>query len=196
MWVWVAAFLTLCIYSFLYRDNPFYKFAEHLLVGVSLGYYVAIYWHDAFMRRVYNPLVGQHHYWVVIPTFLGLLIFARFSKRWGWLSRWPIAFYVGALAGMAVPSEFQTYIFKHLQATIPTVVTFSAFVLVVGVVTTLVYFFFSAEQKGVLGRTAAVGIYFIMMAFGAGFGYTVMARVSLLIGRLQFLLHDWLGIIR
>jgi len=32
---WVAAFLTLSIFSFLYKDNPFYKFAEHLMVGVS-----------------------------------------------------------------------------------------------------------------------------------------------------------------
>jgi hypothetical protein len=31
-----------------------------------------------------------------------------------------------------------------------------------------------------------------MVAFGAAFGYTVMARISLLIGRMQFLLGDWL----
>lgn len=196
IWVWVAALLTFCIYSFLYRDNPFYKFAEHLLVGVSLGYAVAIYWHDGIMRRVYNPLVIQHNYWVIIPAILGLLMFARFTKRWGWFSRWPIAFYVGAGAGMGVPLSFQTYIFEHIQGTIPTVITFSSFVMVVGVVATLVYFFFSAEHKGTLGKTAGVGIYFIMTAFGAAFGYTVMARISLLIGRLQFLLHDWLGIIR
>ncbi|GAI60092.1 unnamed protein product, partial [marine sediment metagenome] len=36
--VWIAAILTLSIYSFLYRDNIFYKFAEHLFVGVSVGY--------------------------------------------------------------------------------------------------------------------------------------------------------------
>ncbi len=221
IWVWLAALLTLCIYSFLYRDNPFYKFAEHLLVGVSLGYAVAIQWHNGIMRRVYNPLVIQHNYWVIIPTLLGLLIFARFVKRWGWLSRWPIAFYVGAFAGMAIPSEFQTYVFEHIQGTIPPVsiaeplswggffnifehievttspvFTFSSIVMVVGVAATLVYFFFSAEHKGALGRTARVGVYFIMVAFGASFGYTVMARISLLIGRLQFLLHDWLGVIR
>ena len=35
-----------------------------------------------------------------------------------------------------------------------------------------------------------------MVGFGASFGYTVMARISLFIGRLQFLLGDWLGIIK
>jgi hypothetical protein len=47
----------------------------------------------------------------------------------------------------------------------------------------------------VFGKFAGIGIWFIMVAFGASFGYTVMARISLLIGRMQFLLHDWLGII-
>ena len=68
--------------------------------------------------------------------------------------------------------------------------------LVIGVVTTLVFFFFSKEHKGALGGTARIGIYFLMVSFGASYGYTVMARISLLIGRLQFLLDDWLGIMR
>jgi hypothetical protein len=33
-----------------------------------------------------------------------------------------------------------------------------------------------------------------MFAFGAIFGSTIMARMSLLIGRVYFLLHDWLNI--
>jgi hypothetical protein len=35
-----------------------------------------------------------------------------------------------------------------------------------------------------------------MITFGAAFGYTVMGRMSLLIGRLDFLLADWLHLIR
>lgn len=40
--VWVGALITLCCFSFLYRDNPFYRFAEHLFVGVSAGYYFSL----------------------------------------------------------------------------------------------------------------------------------------------------------
>ncbi|MCK4255686.1 hypothetical protein KAX35_02265, partial [candidate division WOR-3 bacterium] len=71
----------------------------------------------------------------------------------------------------------------------------SNIIMVIGVIATLLYFYFSIEHKGFIGKVANVGIWYIMLAFGAGFGYTVMARVSLLIGRLQFLLHDWLGVI-
>jgi hypothetical protein len=39
-----------------------------------------------------------------------------------------------------------------------------------------------------------VGVIFLMIGFGAGYGYTVMSRVSLLIGRFLYLIEDWLGI--
>jgi hypothetical protein len=59
----------------------------------------------------------------------------------------------------------------------------------------VIYFYFSKKHEGALGVSAKIGIYFLMVSFGAAFGYTAMARISLLIGRLQFLLGDWLGII-
>jgi len=35
-----------------------------------------------------------------------------------------------------------------------------------------------------------------MIGFGASFGMTVMARISLLIGRIQFLVNDVLGLLK
>jgi hypothetical protein len=206
--VWVAALLTLFIYSFLYRDNIFYKFAEHLFVGVSVGYGIGIYWHNAFIRKVFDPLFiskiyivdGHFHAWlliaIIIPTLMGLLMLSLFFRKQAWMIRIPIAFVVGASSGMAVPSTFQAYIFEHTKNTLYFALSFSSFIMIVGVITTLVYFFFSKEHKGILGKTANIGIWFIMIAFGASFGYTVMARISLLIGRMNFLLHDWLGVIK
>lgn len=206
--VWVAAILTLSIYSFLYRDNMFYKFAEHLFVGVSVGYSVSVVYQNSFIRRVFDPLFITRTYIVdgsfrilpflaiLVPTLVGLLMLAVFSKKVSWLIRIPIAFVVGASAGLSVNPSFQTRIFEHVKNTMYTTLSISSFIMIIGVITTLVYFFFSKEHKGVLGKTAGVGIWFIMIAFGASFGYTVMARISLLIGRMNFLLHDWLGVIK
>jgi hypothetical protein len=69
------------------------------------------------------------------------------------------------------------------------------FVLLIGTITGLVYFFFSVEHKGAVGATARIGIIFLMITFGASFGYTIMSRMSLLIGRIDFLFGDWLGMI-
>ena len=206
--IWISAILTLAIYSFLYRDNILYKFAEYLFVGVSVGYGISVYWQNSFIRLVFNPLFitrtyivdGHFHLWpflaIVIPTLMGLLMLSLFIKKYSWLIRVPIAFVVGAGSGMAIPATFQAYIFEHTKNTLYITLSISSFIMIIGVITTLVYFFFSKEHKGLLGKTANIGIWFIMIAFGASFGYTVMARISLLIGRMNFLLYDWLGVIK
>ena len=200
-WIWIAAFLTLMIFSFLYKDNPFYKFAEHLFVGVANGYYIALYWHNTLKPHLYDPLsAGNFIYFV--PLLLGLMYFTRFIPRIGWLVRIPIGFMIGWGAGISIPAYFQADLLKQLQGTIVTPNSFLnplegiwAIVILVGVVCTLIYFYFSKEHTGILKPTARVGIIFIMIGFGASFGYTVMARVSLLIGRIQFLLGPWLDLI-
>ena len=50
-------------------------------------------------------------------------------------------------------------------------------------------------HKGIVGKTAKVGIWVLMITFGAGFGYTVMGRIALLAIRLEFLFDDWLWLI-
>ena len=64
-------------------------------------------------------------------------------------------------------------------------------VLVVGLFASLVYFFFSREHKGALGGVARLGVWFLMVSFGASYGFTVMARYSLIIGRMDLLLREW-----
>jgi hypothetical protein len=124
-----------------------------------------------------------------------------------WLVRIPIGIYIGYYTGAYIPAVIQAYIIKQIQGTTLTAANFQAWnagswgivwsVLVfVGVMCALAYFYFSREHKGVLKVTSKSGIFFVMIGFGAAFGYTVMARISLLIGKLQFLLGDWLGVIR
>ena len=70
----------------------------------------------------------------------------------------------------------------------------SAIVRVVGVLSVLTYFFFSLEHKGAVGKTARVGVWFLMITFGSAFGLTVMGRITLLAQRFEFLFTDWLNI--
>jgi len=71
----------------------------------------------------------------------------------------------------------------------------SAVLILVGVLSVLAYFFFSLEHKGALGRTAKVGVWYLMITFGASFGFTVMGRIALLAARFEFLFDDWLWLI-
>ena len=206
-WVWVAAILTLALFSFLYRENPFYRIAEHLYVGIANGYAITITWHRVLMPALITP-VGHApsvwtKVWLIAIAIIGALFFTRFIPKISWLIRIPIAILMGYSAGAGIPRALDAEIIQQLRATIITRAHFAhwdtaawAIIILIGVIATVSYFFFSAERKGVLKPLSYVGIIFIMVGFGASFGYTVMARISLFIGRLQFLLGDWLGLIK
>jgi len=199
-WVWIAAILTLAIFSFLYKDNPFYKFAEHLLVGVTVGYFINIYWHNAAYPYVIKPLFVEKELLTLIPFVFAILYFSILIPKYSYFIRYPMGFLLGALNGMAISPQFKERILVQVKDTILPSFDFSfnflnSLIIFIGTIAVLTYFFFSLEHKGILRGLSRIGIIFLMIGFGASFGYTVMARISLLIGRLIFLLKDWLGII-
>jgi len=203
-WVWIAAILTLCIFSFLYRENPFYRFAEHLFVGVSAGYGVAVYFNNAIWPNLVIPVFVQHNYLFIIPGIIGAFFFFRFVPKISYLILIPMAFLLGVGNGMGLAPTIQTDIIRQMQSTVGDATSLGmggwtlawGIISFLGVIATLSYFFFSREQKGALKVSANIGIWFIMIGFGASFGNTVMARISLLIGRVQFLLTDWIHVIK
>jgi len=201
--LWLAAFLTLGIYSFLYRDNPWYKLSEAIFVGISAGFWVVTLFWDNFYGKFWVGKGEDYMLWV--GAALGFLMLMRLVPKIGWISRWPLAFIVGATAGLWMMNYLSSNIMVQVRSTIMPLFglgfeasaseIFGNVVIAVGTFSGLVYFFFSKEHKGVFGGTARVGIWTIMITFGAMFGYTVMSRMSLLIGRIDFLLSDWLGLV-
>ena len=168
---------------------------------MSVGYTLMITYDEVIVKKLYVPMVQQGNWWLVLPMLLGLLVLARFIPALAWLSRISFAFIVGFGSGTAIPRQISSYILQQLQGTLKPLVTVGAggvsgvtfaglntLLVLVGVVSVLFYFFFSIEHTGIVHRVARVGIYFLMVSFGAGFGYTVMARMSLLIGRFDELM--------
>ena len=133
---------------------------------------------------------------------LGTLMLTRLIGKIGWLSRWPLAFIVGGVAGLYMITYFVSNAMNQVAATIVPVFIGSwtdiiaSLTIAVGTFCGLVYFFFSKAHTGAFGGAARVGIWFLMITFGASFGYTVMSRMSLMLGRLDFLFGTWLGMIR
>ena len=191
----VAVILTLAIFSFLHRENPFFRFAEHLLVGLSAGYFTVIAVQGTLVPKVIEPLKAGN-IWVAIPLVLIILILGRLTEKTRPASRIPLALVIGAGAGVAVPALLQARILVQLGATMKPLDSIANVLILTGVITTLIYFYFSREHKGWWGRLASVGTWYLMIFFGATFGNTVMSRISLLIGRLEFLFGDFLGLIR
>ncbi len=231
---WVAVFLTLGIFSYLYKDNPFYKISEHVFVGVSAGYWMAM----AFWTQVQPNLFGRlwptpegeisgflmrawygiydffgfilpsvfpdggidkghghdPHFMYILPFALGIMMLLSVSSKLSWLARLGIAYTVGMAAGLRAYAFLNSNVLGQIKGSAVSFVdmpffsltgvsVFNNLIILVGTITGLLYFYFSKEHKGAFGKVTRVGIYFLMISFGASFGFAVMGRISLLIGR-------------
>lgn len=204
--IWIGALGTLAILSFLLRENPFFRTAEHLFIGLAAGIGI-FYGYQTIVTNawtpLFNPAEGEPRQWFsIIPLVLGVLLYTRFLKKGQWISRIPLGFIIGVGSALAIRgvigASFMSQIVATMQLPLWGVMTkfgIDSLLFVLGVLGTLIYFFFSREQKGPLKVGASVGKWVMMIAFGASFGNTVMARMSLLVGRIYFLLGEWLQIL-
>ena len=233
---WSIVFFTICIFSYLFGDNPFYKVAEHIFVGVSAGY-IAVYtfwstiWPNLFGRlwpvssstsdsilmkiwygiyNIFGFLLGfindsifpkggidaafEFNITYIIPLILGIFMILRLVPSLSWLARISIGYIVGMAAGLKIYVFINSNILIQIQNSAIDFTKngweiFNHILILVGVISGLVYFFFSKEHKGVVGTVSKIGIYFLMIKFGASFGFAVMGRISLLIGRFEDLIN-------
>jgi hypothetical protein len=217
--VWIGAALTLMVFSFLWRDNPFYKFAEHLFVGVTAAYWMVMgfwstLWPNGVVKlvpaaiRVTDPAAPRPpaEPLVLVPVLLGVFMLLRLWPRYAWLARWPTAFAVGATLGYNLVRVLRSNFVHQISATVsPGLVvadpagvawgaTINQWLMVAGTASGLAYFTYTRRGGGTFGRLARLGLWFLMVAFGASFAYAVMGRVTVLVGRLRFLLETWLGV--
>lgn len=220
--LWIAAFGTLAILSFLYRDNMFYKLAESVFVGVTAAYLMVVgFWDGIVDKLLRNLTPGLMRAWALpdldsdarpdlvylVPLALGIMLLWRLAPRGAWIARWPLAVAVGTFAGLRLVTFLEADFVAQIRSTIVPLMALTAegkldpwasvrnLAMLIGVLSSLTYFFFSVEHKGIVGSVSRVGIWFLMITFGASFAYTVMGRIALLASRVEFLFNDWLWLI-
>ena len=202
---WLAALITLMLFSILYKENPLYRIAEHLYVGASAAHGIVTTWNNT-VKPAITSMPTKGTWWEIIPMVLGLLIYFNMYRPYAWVARIPMGFWIGYNAALVLSARQVIPFFNQMTSAIKPLISMKAGVfnlaqsinnilfvsIVLGV---LIYFFFTVEHKGVFKYAANWGRLAIMIGFGASFGNTVMARISLLIGRLTFLFSDWLGLL-
>ncbi len=219
--LWLAAFFTLAVFSFLAGDNPAYKLTESIVIGVSAGYWMVVaFWETLVPKLLANLAPDMVKAWcmpnleggafnpiALIPLGLGLMLLSQLTPLGRHVGRWPLAFVIGTFAGLKMVSHVESDIIEQVRATMLPMVAFGDdgsfaawasirnVLIIVGVLCTLAYFVFSVEHKGAVGRAARVGVWFLMITFGSAFGFTVMGRIALLAARFEFLFIDWLWLI-
>ncbi|MEN6520962.1 MAG: hypothetical protein ABFD46_07415 [Armatimonadota bacterium] len=188
---------TLAIFSILYKENPYYRLFEHIFIGLACGQGVYMTWTDMLKPKWWDVMFVQGQWWWALALPAGLMFYFVFSKKNAWISKLMFGFLMGLGAGMAFQDFANTTIpqvrgsFKPVIPApgIPTTEAINNFVFVFILITIMSYFFFSIDHKTKTMRgSAKLGRWFLMFAFGAMFGSTVMARMALFIGRLDYLI--------
>ncbi|MGE5579375.1 MAG: hypothetical protein ACM3WU_04945 [Bacillota bacterium] len=199
---WIQAALTIMLFSVVFADSPLYKVAEHLYVGLYAGYTVVVTWFN-YIRPSSQDIIANQKYHLLIPICLGLLVYTRYISGWQWLARYNAAFVVGVGSGLILARDFKSLLLDQVTATFKPLwvagkagASLNNAVIVLGVVSVISHFLFTTKRQSVVGRLGSVGRAVMMIAFGSAFGNTVMSRVSLFLGRMQFLLGDWLKIVK
>ena len=219
---WIAFTLTLMVFSFLLGDNALYRLAEHLFVGVSVGYAAVVVFHNALAPKLLIPIADslrggdwQQLQWLLIPLGLGFLLLTK-SFKWAkpvsWLGSFSVALLLGVGAALAIAGALVGTLLPQIDAAsdlthyVPRyglgLGLFSGAVALVGTTGVLLHFYFGASREGRLGqiRTRLVrawgglGRWFVFAAFGALLAGAFVSQLSLLVARVQFLLDTVRGL--
>jgi hypothetical protein len=209
---------TIAIFSFLIKENSLYRAFEHIFIGVAAGIGPVLVLRDFLWPQIVDPMLGnaitaypdgtfsgqyQPLYLLYLcPMALGLLYYTIYSRKYAWLSKIAIGISLGASGALAIRGFFAEVIPQIASSFKPVLVwkddafrgieslNNSLFVIILLLV--LNYFFFTLGRKDSLqSRTAGWGRPLLMVCFGAFFGSTVMARLALLVERVQFISRDW-----
>lgn len=183
------------IYSFVLKNqNRAFSLAEHLVVGTTAGYGVGVAVTNLRSLAVGPLMKGQWLY--IVPVILGAMLYTRYNRKFGWLSRIPVSLIVALASGSAIGSSIEGQILGQIRATMLPPNSLSNIVMIFGVLAVLSYFFFTIGPRSQLRtHVSKMGRFFMMAAFGATFASAVQGRFSLFVAQCQYILHTWLGLI-
>ncbi|MHB8777372.1 MAG: hypothetical protein ACYC6R_06375 [Anaerolineales bacterium] len=211
----VISFLfTILVLSYLIGDNPLFRIAVYIFVGVSSGYIAAVVWWQVIVPRLIYPLAYgsvPEKAITAIPLLGAVMILMKISPRLAGLARIAMAFLVGAGAAVIIAGALSGTLIPQISATINAFdmnaasarnigmveVIFNGAFILAGTVFTLIYFHFGARPKadgplsrlGLIEISAWIGRIFIGITLGTIFAGVYAAALTALIERISSLIN-------
>ncbi len=211
----VAALLTIMVLSYLIGDNPLFRGATHVFVGVAAGYAGAVAWDSVIRPRLVSPIATNGlgsllDLNLLIPLALIVLMLFKLSPATAKLGSLPMAVLVGvgaavvlggAITGTLIPQSRAAMLSLRMPeapadlGASPLEHILNVLILLLGTISSLVYFQFSSLPKKIssepveriLAILRTTGRVFIAVAFGAMYAGALMAAIIALAERFQFL---------
>lgn len=205
IWAAVGFVLSLLIFSYLAGDNPLFRFAISLFIGVSAGYAaVILLFQVIYPRLIYPLLTGTilEKSFTLVPIVLSLLLFFKPTRTMSSIGSIPMALLVGAAAAFAIggavlgtilPQSFSTIGLFDRKAVVNNLLE-GSFILV-GTVTTLMYFYFGAKYEngkpirraGWIEAISKVGQVFLFVTLGSIYAGVYITAITALVDRIHSL---------
>jgi hypothetical protein len=212
--LWVAALLTLAVLSYLLGENPLFRLAQYLFVGVAAGYAAALAWNHVLAPRLVRLAGAPSESWpYALFALLGLMLLARGWRPLSFLASIPLGLLLGVGAALALGGALTGTLIPQAAASLVSLAPASyggglrgwayaldaAFMLFCTLAVLAAFQYRRVERgplrlwdQGVqaLGRA---GRWVIMVAFGAILAGSALTYFAVLQSRLDFLLYEWLG---
>ena len=207
----VGLILTLMIFSYLIGDNPLFRIAVYLFIGVSSGYAATVVWHYVLVPKLFEPLRDPAQLRVLlIPLLLSFSLFAKLTPRISWIGNFAMAVLVGVGAAAALGGALLGTLIPQVQASMDAfdvraaggvsnafLMLIEGIVMLVGTVFTLASFHFSAQRAAdgtpkrnrLFEGIAWIGRMFIAVTFGVLFAGVYMAALTAMIERLSSMIN-------
>jgi hypothetical protein len=210
----IGLILTLLVFSYLIGDNPLFRFAIYLFIGVSSGYAAFAAWQYVLWPKLFSPFLSQlgnlnQLILLAVPLVLSLSLLAKLSPRTSWMGNFAMAVLVGVGAATAVGGALMGTMIPQAQAAMNEfdlglasgsqvlVRLGQATVMFLGTILTLAAFHFttgrapdgSAKKIGFLDGLGKAGRVFISITLGVLFAGVYMASLTAMIERLSSLIH-------
>ena len=202
-WTIVSFLLTLLILSFIFGDNPLFRIAAYLFVGVSAGYAAVLMIYQVIIPRLVVPIIAGE-WFTAIPLSLGLMLTFRLVPAFSRAGNLSMAYLVGTAAAVAIGGAVIGTLLPQTRGAINSFdlanagnssQLVEAAVMLVGTITTLAYFQFSArsqanqpaQRPALVEVLAQFGKLFIAITLGALFAGVLAATLVALIERIGFI---------
>lgn len=212
IWGVVGFLLTVMIFSYLIGDNPLFRIASHLFIGISAGYVTVLLLTQGLWPKLIQPLLQGSagiRILTLIPLVLVVLMFTKLSHQYGQAGNLSLAVLVGAGAATIIGGAIQGTLIPQSLAAInafdfnsPGALQSSTFAhfleglfLLVTTTATLLYFFYGEKPQNpwlqgpwqVIQAGRKVGEYFIAITLGAVYAGVMTASIAALVERVSTL---------
>ena len=200
----VGLILTLMVFSYLIGDNPLFRIAVYLFIGVASGYAATVVWHYVLMPRLFEPLGDPNRLALtIVPLVLSISLLSKLAPRISWIGNFAMAVLVGVGAATAVGGALLGTLIPQAEASMEAMNTRSFLglvdggVMLIGTVLTLAYFQFGAKRatdgavkrNAILELLAWLGRIFIAVTLGVLFAGVYMAALTAMIERLSSVIN-------